>query len=65
VRTVEGERGGEVVPEWRGEAGFGYDPVFLVPELGLTFGEMDSATKHQWSHRGAAIRALLDSGWLS
>jgi XTP/dITP diphosphohydrolase len=65
LRTVAGERRGEVVPEWRGEAGFGYDPVFLVPELGLTFGEMDRATKHLWSHRGAAIKALLESGWLS
>lgn len=65
VRTVDGERRGEVMPEWRGEAGFGYDPVFLVPEVGLTFGQMDRATKHRWSHRGAAIKALLDSGWLS
>ncbi|MDQ6918753.1 MAG: RdgB/HAM1 family non-canonical purine NTP pyrophosphatase [Candidatus Dormibacteraeota bacterium] len=64
VRTVEGEVRGEVVPEWRGEAGFGYDPVFFVPEIGLTFGEMDRPTKHRLSHRGAAIRALLDSGWL-
>jgi XTP/dITP diphosphohydrolase len=65
VRTVEGECRGELVPEWRGEAGFGYDPIFLVPEVGLTFGEMDRETKHSWSHRGAAIRALLESGWLS
>jgi XTP/dITP diphosphohydrolase len=65
LHTVEGERHGEVVPEWRGEAGFGYDPVFLVPEVGVTFGQMDPATKHLWSHRGAAIRALLESGWLS
>ena len=65
LRTVEGERKGEVIPEWRGEAGFGYDPVFLVPELSLTFGEMDRATKHLWSHRGMAIRALVESGWLS
>ena len=64
VRTVEGERRGEVVPEWQGEAGFGYDPVFLVPEAGQTFGQMDPETKHRWSHRGAAIRSLLESGWL-
>jgi XTP/dITP diphosphohydrolase len=64
IRTVAGERRGEVVPEWQGEAGFGYDPIFLVPEVGLTFGQMDSATKHRWSHRGAAIKALLESGWL-
>ena len=65
VRSVAGERRGEVVPDWQGEAGFGYDPVFLVPEAGLTFGQMDAATKHRWSHRGAAIKALLESGWLS
>ena len=65
VRTVEGERRGEIVPEWRGEAGFGYDPVFLLPEVGKTFGEMGPEEKHRWSHRGAAIKALLESGWLS
>ena len=54
-----------MVPEWQGEAGFGYDPVFLVREVGLTFGQMDPTTKHRWSHRGAAIRALVESGWLS
>jgi XTP/dITP diphosphohydrolase len=64
VRTVEGERRGELVPEWRGEAGFGYDPIFLLPEVGKTFGEMGPEEKHKWSHRGAAIRALLETGWL-
>lgn len=64
-RTVEGERRGEVVPEWRGEAGFGYDPIFLIPELGRTFGELGPEEKHRWSHRGAAVRALLATGWLS
>jgi XTP/dITP diphosphohydrolase len=64
VLTFEGERRGEVVPEWRGEAGFGYDPVFFVPEAGKTFGEMERAEKDRWSHRGAAIRALLESGRL-
>lgn len=64
-RTVEGERRGEVVPDWKGEAGFGYDPVFLIPEIGKTFGELGGSEKHQWSHRGAAVRALLATGWLS
>src|SRR4029077_17927052 len=36
----EGECRGEIIPEWRGVAGFGYDPVFLVPGTGKTFGEM-------------------------
>ena len=65
TRFFEGECRGEVVPEWRGEAGFGYDPVFLLPEVGKTFGEMGPEEKHRWSHRGAAIKALLESGWLS
>ncbi len=59
-----GEVPGEVVPEWRGTTGFGYDPVFLVPEAGRTFGEMEPAEKHRWSHRAAAVRALLASGEL-
>lgn len=62
--TFRGERWGEVVPEWRGTVGFGYDPVFLVPEDGRTFGEMEPAEKHRWSHRGAAVRRLLESGVL-
>jgi XTP/dITP diphosphohydrolase len=64
LRTFAGERRGEIIPEWRGRAGFGYDPVFLIPEKGVTFGEMDPAEKHLWSHRGAAVKALLESGWL-
>ena len=60
-----GEAVGEIVPEWRGEAGFGYDPVFYVPAAGKTFGEMPSAEKHRWSHRAAAVRALLASGELT
>jgi XTP/dITP diphosphohydrolase len=60
----EGECRGEIIPEWRGEAGFGYDPVFLLPELGRTFGELSPEEKHRYSHRGAAVRALLKSGAL-
>ena len=52
------------MPDWRGEAGFGYDPIFLVPEAGRTFGEMEPAEKHAWSHRGAAVRRLLAGGAL-
>jgi XTP/dITP diphosphohydrolase len=59
-----GERRGEVVPEWRGTVGFGYDPVFYVPEAGRTFGEMDMEEKNRWSHRGVAVRHLLQSGAL-
>ena len=60
----EGECRGEIVPDWRGEAGFGYDPVFLVPEAGKTFGEMDPEEKARYSHRARAVRAMLASGAL-
>jgi len=60
-----GEREGELIPEWRGTVGFGYDPVFYVSEAARTFGEMDMEEKNRWSHRGAAVRRLLESGALA
>ncbi len=65
TRFFEGECRGEVVPQWRGEAGFGYDPIFLVPGTGKTFGEMPPEEKRKYSHRAAAARTLLESGALS
>jgi XTP/dITP diphosphohydrolase len=64
TQFFEGECRGEIVPEWRGQAGFGYDPVFLVPEAGKTFGEMPPEEKRLYSHRARAVRALLASGAL-
>ena len=64
TQFFEGSCVGEVVPEWRGEAGFGYDPIFLVPGTGKTFGEMPPEEKRRYSHRAAAARALLASGAL-
>jgi XTP/dITP diphosphohydrolase len=64
TQVFEGECRGEIVPEWRGEAGFGYDPVFLVPETGKTFGEMAPEEKRRYSHRARAASALLESGAL-
>ena len=64
VSTYTGTVEGEVVePRDRGR-GFGYDPLFLVPELGLTFGEMDDELKQRLSHRARAVAALRDSGAL-
>ena len=60
----EGECRGEIIPEWRGVAGFGYDPVFLVPEAGRTFGEMAPEEKARYSHRARAVRAMFASGTL-
>ncbi|MFN7678907.1 MAG: RdgB/HAM1 family non-canonical purine NTP pyrophosphatase [Cyanobacteriota bacterium] len=56
--AVEGRCEGVITASPRGEGGFGYDPVFLVPELGLTFAEMDKATKGRVGHRGRAFAAL-------
>lgn len=64
TQLFEGECLGEVLGEWRGEAGFGYDPVFLVPGTGKTFGEMPAEEKRRYSHRAMAARALVESGVL-
>lgn len=44
----------------RGEGGFGYDPYFLLPELGLTAAELPAADKNRLSHRGQALRLLVE-----
>jgi len=61
VLEVEGHCPGQILEAPRGSGGFGYDPVFLVPEAGLTFAEMDKATKGRIGHRGRAF-ALLEPG---
>ena len=55
---VEGRCSGLILETPRGTGGFGYDPVFLVPEVGLTFAEMDGALKAQIGHRGRAFALL-------
>lgn len=57
---ADGEWHGEILTAARGEGGFGYDPLFWVPELEQTAAELDSALKNTLSHRGAAMRHLLD-----
>ena len=56
---VEGHCEGQILEQPQGEGGFGYDPVFLVPELGLSFAQMDRTTKGRIGHRGRAF-ALLE-----
>ena len=58
MRIFTGTCDGLLTDRPRGTGGFGYDPIFLVPELGRTFGEADPHTKHQLSHRARAFRAL-------
>lgn len=55
-----GEWHGEILEATRGHGGFGYDPLFLVPDLGQTAAEIDHELKNVLSHRGKAMRQLLD-----
>ncbi|KRM06459.1 HAM1 protein [Liquorilactobacillus ghanensis DSM 18630] len=63
--TVSSEVKGTILTGPRGKDGFGYDPLFYLPELGKTFAELTSAEKNQVSHRGKAIQALNQKfdGW--
>ncbi len=56
---TEGVCPGEILTETLGEGGFGYDPIFYVPELQQTFAQMTSETKNRVSHRGKAFAQLL------
>ncbi len=56
-----GECRGVITREVRGAGGFGYDPVMLLPERGLTVAEIASAEKNRISHRAIAFRAFRDS----
>lgn len=65
VYFAEGTVEGLILAEARGAHGFGYDPIFFVPELGLTTAEMTPEQKNQISHRGRAIEQarLLLANW--
>ena len=52
---------GYILTAKRGEAGFGYDPVFYVPELNKTAAELPLSSKNTLSHRGQALRALIEA----
>ena len=56
---AEGEWHGEIITEHRGAGGFGYDPLFFVPEFGKTAAELDPAVKNGVSHRAQALQSLL------
>lgn len=57
--VVEGRAEGEIIPECRGENGFGYDPVFLYAGGEKTFAEMSESEKNAVSHRKRAAAALI------
>ena len=57
--SAEGRCCGRILTEYRGENGFGYDPLFLVPEYHLTFGQLPAVVKRHLSHRAKAFERLL------
>jgi XTP/dITP diphosphohydrolase len=59
VGQSEGICPGEILYETQGRGGFGYDPVFYVPSMGLTYAEMSKDQKREISHRGRAIAQII------
>ena len=57
---AEGEWHGEIIDTPQGENGFGYDPYFWVPEKGCTVAQMAAEDKNAMSHRGKALRLLIE-----
>jgi len=55
VRLAEGACEGEVIPLERGTGGFGYDPIFFIPQVGRTMAELSMDEKNRLSHRARAV----------
>jgi XTP/dITP diphosphohydrolase len=55
TQLAEGWCEGQIIPEERGTGGFGYDPIFLLPELGRTMAELGPEMKNRLSHRARAV----------
>jgi XTP/dITP diphosphohydrolase len=60
VRTTKGSLRGEIFMEVRAGRNFGYDPIFLIPELGKTYAELSIEEKNAISHRGKALKKVRD-----
>lgn len=60
LRTFRGAVEGRIAEQPRGANGFGYDPLFYYPPFGVTFGEVSAERKLAVSHRGQALRQLID-----
>ncbi|MDF2685190.1 MAG: hypothetical protein K0S55_371 [Clostridia bacterium] len=61
IITAAGECEGEILTAPRGENGFGYDPLFYIPEYGKTFAELDGEIKNKISHRAKALLNFMNS----
>lgn len=60
VKTARGTMEGMIGYEERGENGFGYDPIFFLPEYGCSSAELSMEEKNKISHRGKALRAIKE-----
>jgi XTP/dITP diphosphohydrolase len=60
VFDAEGEMRGRIAYEAKGRQGFGYDPIFYLPEFGRTSGELSEEEKNRISHRGKVLRMMKD-----
>lgn len=60
VKTVRGTMEGRIGYEERGENGFGYDPIFFLPEYGMSSAEISREEKNRISHRGKALRMIKE-----
>ena len=58
--TCEGVCEGEIAESIRGDKGFGYDPIFIIPEYGKTFGELGPEVKDKISHRAKALKKAVE-----
>ena len=58
--SVEGMCEGEIAREYKGSGGFGFDPLFHVPDLGKTMAELSMDAKNEISHRGKALRKIRE-----
>jgi len=59
IYYAQGNCPGEIIPTERGTNGFGYDPIFLIPSIGLTMAELSLTEKNQLSHRARSVKAAL------
>ena len=59
VRLAEGQCEGEIIPQERGSNGFGYDPIFFIPEIGRTMAELEMNEKNRLSHRARAVQNAI------
>ncbi len=59
IFSYEDSCAGEIIPEERGSQGFGYDPIFLFPQLRMTMAELSMEEKNRISHRAKAVQGII------